>query len=749
MEAFDTIRFEVEFSAGVWTNITPDVIQNPTPKWNMGIMNNGPLDRVGDPEILTFGLKNGASNSGGLAGYYSPGHTNCRAGWRTGLNVHLYFTYDGRADPYYKYHGTIQPEGIVVEPGIYGPRTVAVTCGGFMWRADNHAIDLMALAENQTIESATALVIANMPVAPLATDYGTGVSTFPTTFDTGGSGATVGAEKTKLAISELGYIYTRGDRTGGQTLVVRGRDDLTGIANTNIPLSVGESGFLLLETGDYFLLETGDKLILDLVETPSFDNLMMKGMQVAHGKHFANRIRTNAYPRRIDAAATTVLWSLENAIEIPANTTKTGIRGTYRDPTGGSKSVKGKEMVTPVSGTDFVANSQADGGGSSQTASMSVTAEFGTSEVEYAIANTSGASIYTGGDAGTFQARGKGIYFYDIVTNVIDDEDSQVAKNYGVKELIIDMQYQDDPTVTEEFAEYTLNRLKTPYTTIERLPLFANEDTTSMNAFLTLEPGTRAEFIETLSGISGDYFIMGYDAEIVAGKYVIWYPVLVPASDMDFTLWENGYKQVTEGFTASVVDNLIFGVAGSSAISGGAAQLYTTTIANHTGVWQILSHSSNANSGESFIYGTTSYAISQGGMEVILYFSPQHANTTGRFGVSAAATFAANYIACFIDTSLSFKGEAKDAATTSTTGTSYTLVAGTWYQGRIHVNQAGTLVTFELRDESGILLWTDTVSTNIPTASTFPAIRITYNGTPSGQQSLGFVDYFAAGYIHD
>lgn len=741
MPEFSSIKLEV-YLAGAWVDIWTDVKHNPRPTWNRGVMNNGILDRTGEVETLTFHLDNSAANSGGLAGYYTPGHTNCRSGWRTGIQVRLSFEYDGRSLPYYKYYGTITPEGISVTPGNYAERDVEVTCIGWMGQASEHDIDLISIAENKTIEQAVALLLANMTVQPLTTDYGTGQSTFPSVFDTVTTKTKAIAELDKLAVSELGWIYTTGNRTNGETLVVKGRDDLASQSNTNLPLD--SLSYELLETGDYAIMETGDKVLLDLTETAAFDNDMMKGAETAYGKHFINRVKTTAYPRDV-GGSNEVLWTLQNAIEIPANSTKTGIRGTYRDPTGGSKTVKGKDMVTPASGTDFVANSQEDGGGSSQTANMSVTATFGAADVEFsAITNSSGASIWTGGDAGTFQVRGKAIRFYDTVNNVVDDDNSQSTYNV-VRELDVDMKYQDDPIVTNAFAEYALELLKTPRTTFERVPLLANRDSTNMNGFLHLEPGTRAHFTETMSGIDGDYFIMGYDAEIVDGKYVIWSPVLVSAEYMDFTLWENGYDRITEYFTSGT--NLIFTEGGIS--SGNAAQ-YTGTITNHSGVWYIASHSSNANSGASFTHAS-GYTLSQGAVEFITYFSPTHANTNARMGFRYTTIIpSTDEIVLVIGSSLSLSGVTEAAAaSSSTTGTSYTLTEDTWYQGRIKVNQAGTLVTFELYNEYGVLLWSDTISTNIPAVAVYPTIRSTYGGTPSGTTTLLYVDYCTAGWVHD
>ena len=533
MESFDSIHFEVYIS-DAWVDLTPDVLISPRPRWNVGIMNNGPLDRTGDAERMTFYLRNGESCSGGL-GYYSPGHANVLTGWTTGLRVRLYFVYEGKT--YYKFHGRITPNGINVEPGLKGRRAVRVTAHGFMAQAAAHELRLMTLQENLRIDEAVPYVIANMPIAPLATDYNTGQDTFPTVFDTVRDRTAAIGELNKLALSEFGYIYTKGDRTGGETLVVEGRNTRSNVANTSIPKSQSESGFLLKagSATDYILMAgSSDKIIPCLVQTATFDNIMMNGTQISYGKHLANRVKGVSYPRKVDAAATTVLFTLQKAIEIKAGQTKTNIRGTYRDPDGAATRVNGRDMVTPDAGTDYKANASADGTGADMTSSCTVTATYGTEGVEYSITNSASSSLYIGGDtAGAFlQARGKGIYFYDPVTQIWEDTDSQAT--HGVHPLSFDMKYQPDPLKVESFARYTLEQEKDPTHSVDRVPIFANRNGTTMYGFLALEPGARAHFTEDLTGVDGDYFIMGYSAEIISGKYVLWTPVLRSASGLTF-----------------------------------------------------------------------------------------------------------------------------------------------------------------------------------------------------------------------
>ena len=524
LQVFSSYAFEIY--NGSWVNVTSDVRHDLRPKWNRGIMSNRQADRVGQPGFLTFTLNNSISNSAGLAGYYSPGHANCWAGWTTGLAVRLSFGFDGVTR--YKYYGHIKPDGIDVEPGIYGARTVAVTCGDFMWRAALHELKGMAFAQNQNIGQLVTLINANMPVAPLATSIATGVENFPTIFDMLGTRTTPLAEYIKGAMSEWGYIYVIGDKTGGETLVVENQTTRTSsVAVTSLSLPSAESEAIMDESGVTIQDELGVDILADAVQSASFDNTMVEGMVVSYGKNVANRVIDTAYPRRVDAAATTVLWALQKSFRVRAGETITGYVGAYRDPANPKTKVSGIDMQAMVSGTDYTATVNEDGTGGSMTASLVVTPDFtDTARVSFTLQNTHASTDLW---IQVLQVKGKGVYVYETIQNVQDDTAAQAAQ-HGVIPLTLDHKYQADARKAATFASYVLSKEAYPRQAVDACPIWANSDSMRMAGFLQLEPGTKATFVETQSGVSHDYFINGYSAELYPGKdgmpYVLWTPVL-------------------------------------------------------------------------------------------------------------------------------------------------------------------------------------------------------------------------------
>ena len=88
-----------------------------------------------------------------------------------------------------------------------------------------------------------------------------------------------------------------------------------------------------------------------------------------------------------------------------------------------------------------------------------------------------------------------------------------------------------------------------------------------------------------------------------------------------------------------------------------------------------------------------------------------------------------------------------DGGGSGTTGTTYTITATVWYRVKIALNAAANLVTFSLYTcANGALVWTDTVNTHIPNASTFAEINKATNSngdsTPKAIVSFDWMHFW-------
>src|SRR3972149_1026869 len=159
-----------------------------------------------------------------------------------------------------------------------------------------------------------------------------------------------------------------------------------------------------------------------------------------------NRVLVELHPRRGDAAATTVLFSLGNAPLIGA--TPGTFPAPYRDPESGRYvRVGGINMETPLtSPTNFLVNANADGSGADLSANFSVTAVFGGNSAEVTVTKNSGADGYLT----KCQLRGKGVYAFESV--IVDIKDSASILKYGQMSQRIDMAYPSDVNLANTLA---------------------------------------------------------------------------------------------------------------------------------------------------------------------------------------------------------------------------------------------------------------------------------------------------------
>jgi hypothetical protein len=530
---YPVIALEGKFDGVNWDDFTADVVSEAGISGSGGIFGNGPLDRVAGIGQLKFTLNNTESNSGGMAGYYSPGNMACRAGFNIGMMVRLQASYRGITKT--KFYGRIGE--ISIQAGKFSERRVGVTAPDFMELAANHELKGLIFAEDLTMPQVVALLLANMTIQPLGTDYRTGEDTFTNIFDTVRSKTRVLGEFAKVALSEMGYIYiTR--RGGDEALRVEGRLTRNNEAPEVSDISV-TGGFLKKEDGGHLLKEDGGRIILNVATPATFDGAMMTAMEVDHGRMLYNRIKATAYPRAVDAAATTILFTLQSPVYIAAGETLS-ITGRYRDPAGGTSNVSGIEMVAPAATTDYLMNTVKGGGGTDLTDYLQVihpasASEYGTGDVVYTLKNTHGS---LGGWVNLLQARGKGVYIYDAIDYTVEDSDS--IELIGPQMLVLDMKYQTDLLTVAAAATIVLARYKDARTIMEKATFVANMSDFLMMAFLQVEPGDRVYIPEEVSGINADFYINGMEFEIRTGNLCScsWYVRDAGLDSYNFAVWD-------------------------------------------------------------------------------------------------------------------------------------------------------------------------------------------------------------------
>jgi hypothetical protein len=221
------------------------------------------------------------------------------------------------------------------------------------------------LESDKRIDEIIPLIIANMKIAPLSTEYNLGVDTFEDVFDTVKAKTKALAEITKVVLSEFGYCYVKRDQTTGEVLTVEGREKRQNMHDvSDVAAPAGLSTVMAYENLDDMCYEDDELMVFnetmearlnypvygsnENAETMAFEDgtdmtyeneelmhmmtdfLALENpifdLAVAHGDKLANRISYTVYPRYIDTSYS-VLWTLNSVIEIGSGVTRANLLG--------------------------------------------------------------------------------------------------------------------------------------------------------------------------------------------------------------------------------------------------------------------------------------------------------------------------------------------------------------------------------------------------------------------------------------
>jgi hypothetical protein len=187
------------------------------------------------------------------------------------------------------------------------------------------------------------------------------------------------------------------------------------------------------------------------------------------------------------------------------------------------------------------------------------------------------------------------------------------------------------------------------------------------------------------------------------------------------------------------------------ALISSGTQAKIASEANHPGILRISS-STTANSGGYIETDATAFLLGGGEcFEVI--FQPRvsgNANTTIRMGFLDTISSTDATDGAYFELpagSLDIVGKTANNGTRTTSSAIATLTVNTWYRARLEVNSNATQVNFYVFNDSGTQLGTQSITTNIPTASgrnTGAGVIATNSGTTAVE--LVYFDWIVVFY---
>jgi hypothetical protein len=184
------------------------------------------------------------------------------------------------------------------------------------------------------------------------------------------------------------------------------------------------------------------------------------------------------------------------------------------------------------------------------------------------------------------------------------------------------------------------------------------------------------------------------------------------------------------------------GLTGSAISSGTLVQIAAEP--NHPGIVE-LRDSTTANGGYRIMTDVLGFRLA-GGEKFVCVFQMRGVRSTAvcRIGFqdSTSATVPVDGVYLNVvgnGTTLTTTGISRSNNTQSATASTHSTANNTWYACIIELNAAATQVTFSIYTEAGVLDWSDTVSTNIPTASGRETGAGVYVGESSTDAAAGII----------
>lgn len=486
----DSITTEY-YNGSAWVDITNYVVGDI--KGNNGLGGWKPDQRVGVQGILNLTLNNKAK-------YFSPmgGDTvrglSTLAGFNKGAKIRIMGVFEGRpADVIWI--GRIM--SIDSDDKNWGNEQTRLMAVDWMYVPSNYPMAKCYILLNHRINGGVNIILDRLSIQPEAENFDTGNFVFPAIYDNVKRNTMALSEFTKLANSELGYIYVQQDGTLRVENSMarhgwRALDQFWATPDTDSYLLTEEGGFLLLEEGGKIILDEGAYTDAAIHSDMEGHNILLPEDALLNASIIrVHPVITDTSLKVLYKLGTPVLIQPKRPFEFSAH---------YTDPSG-LLQVSGTNMQTPVATTDYLANTAKDGSGTNKTSDVVVTATYYGDVVDYSIMNNASVPIYM-----TFlQARGYGIYYGNSGESTKNDTISQAAHGYSPFQF--DMKYQKNTYLADMYGLSVIEEYKSPKSRITKMNYLANLNKNHMLSFLMLTIGSLILGTEDRSGISNHYYI--------------------------------------------------------------------------------------------------------------------------------------------------------------------------------------------------------------------------------------------------
>jgi hypothetical protein len=486
---YPTVDVLMDFGAGL-TSVAADVlITRGTLNASWGSTACDPMTRIATTGQFVFTLDNSEYNSGTKLGYYSPGNSNLRSGFTLETPVVLKITYGGVSKFKRFYISNITPAA-----GIHSTRQTDIIAADIFGRLATQIITGLAVQVSKRVDQGLATLLGLLPTAPLATALSVAPETQSYLFTDITDSTQFMTAVQHLALTDAGYIFCKGDASGGETFTYENRQERQMRASS------------LTITGTM----TG-------LNAPTNENQIL------------NDIIASVYPGAVGANPETV-YSQAKELTVHSGATMT-IQANYNDPGAGNGTpntviIVPGSGVTPVAGTDYKVALISGSGANDAVAYLTVTVTWNASYASIVLTNLSTSfDIFVN----PFVLRARIIRLYNQQDARIRDTAPNYAQ-YGVRPLSYPMYYQDDVNFATDMANHWFSMWHLPTSIPQYVEFIANNDTAQMAAAVSLDIGDKITISEAVTGVNSDYNIMGVEMTIANGSTLTVRYYLEPAN---------------------------------------------------------------------------------------------------------------------------------------------------------------------------------------------------------------------------
>jgi hypothetical protein len=462
---------EMVSAAYGWTSVKTDALHEQNVVAQHGFRGSEPKDRLATPGMLQFTLNNAKNNTGGLEGYYSPGHANCRAGFDLGALFRIKIS-DG-VNTIYQLRS--KAKKITPIAGVTGKHRTQVICSDYMDDLTEAPLRQIPVQTNTYINLAIQTILTYPAIPPQHTT-GIAAPNGPESYTRLLTGMTDNRSSLITALQRLcqtdsSYLYIIGDATDGETMKWESRHSRLSV----VPVAV-------------------------------FADNMSKAEIIRDRGKLINDVTTVAHPHKIDDAVVILAKTddLEFTLE-PGPTNAKTMTLAFTDPL-----VQGRRIDMlfgsqpdewPEADIDYKMGTLA--GGNDLNANLTITPVWGANSVEV----TFESDASTRGHVSLFHVRGLGIYDNtQIEKNNKDDDSIDYHNSHPYRH---DMFYSDSESFVNAAGKVILANNKDPSSRVKEIIFHAHDpnypDFATYAA--TLDVGSCVTAAETVTGIVGDYFV--------------------------------------------------------------------------------------------------------------------------------------------------------------------------------------------------------------------------------------------------